>query len=144
MHHFVKFCRDRRLRTFLKVVQKNLQHTCLKRGRGGQRPFKQCLKKLHNWFGMASLNVMKVCCATGFSLRPRKKQACNQATTIIGIQQQKITEMIILCGNNKVRLSSLNEELIRKRGSYKTYRVSQKKWCIAISNSPVVLDVQIF
>ena len=24
------------------------------------------------------------------------------------------------------------------------YRVSQKKWCIAISNSPVVLDVQIF
>ena len=31
----VEFCRDRRLRTFLKVVQKNLQHTCLKRGRGG-------------------------------------------------------------------------------------------------------------
>ena len=55
-HYFVEFCRDRRLRTFLKVVQKNLQHTCLKRGRGGgQRPFKQCLKKLHNWFGMASL-----------------------------------------------------------------------------------------
>ena len=26
----------------------------------------------------------------------------------------------------------------------KSYRVSQKKWCIAISNSPVVLDVQIF
>ena len=24
------------------------------------------------------------------------------------------------------------------------YRVSQKKWCIAISNSPVVMDVQIF
>ena len=24
------------------------------------------------------------------------------------------------------------------------YRVSQKKWCIAISNIPVVLDVQIF
>ena len=24
------------------------------------------------------------------------------------------------------------------------YRVSPKKWCIAISNSPVVLDVQIF
>ena len=63
---------------------------------------------------------MKVCCATGFSLRPRKKQACNQATTIVGIWQQ-ITEMIILCGNNKVRLSSLNEELIRKKGFYKTY-----------------------
>ena len=57
---------------------------------------------------------MKVCCATGFSLRPRNKQACNQATTIVGIWQQ-ITEMIILCGNNKVRLSSLNEELIRKK-----------------------------
>ena len=63
---------------------------------------------------------MKVCCATGFSLRPRNKQACNQATTIVGIWQQ-ITEMIILCGNNKVRLSSLNEELIRKKGFYKTY-----------------------
>ena len=24
-------------------------------GGGGQGPFKQCLKKLHNWFGMASL-----------------------------------------------------------------------------------------
>ena len=24
------------------------------------------------------------------------------------------------------------------------YRASQKKWCIAISNSPVLLDVQIF
>ena len=57
-HYFVEFCRDRRLRTFLKVVQKNLQHTCLKRGRGGgQGPFKQCLKKLHNWFGMASLSM---------------------------------------------------------------------------------------
>ena len=33
MHYFVEFCRDRRLRTFLKVGQKNLQHTCSKRGR---------------------------------------------------------------------------------------------------------------
>ena len=31
-HYFVEFCCDRRLRTFLKVVQKNLQHTCSKRG----------------------------------------------------------------------------------------------------------------
>ena len=35
MHYFVEFCRDRRLRTFLKVIQKNLQHTCSKRGSGG-------------------------------------------------------------------------------------------------------------
>ena len=34
MHYFVEFCRDRRLRTFLKVVQTNLQHTCSKRGGG--------------------------------------------------------------------------------------------------------------
>ena len=27
-------------------------------GGGGQRPFKQCLKKLHNWLGMASLSQM--------------------------------------------------------------------------------------
>ena len=25
---------------------------------GGQRPFKQCLKKLHNWLVMASLNCL--------------------------------------------------------------------------------------
>ena len=53
-HYFVEFCRDRRLRTFVKVVQKNLQHRCSKRG-GGQRPFEQCKKTLHYWWERASL-----------------------------------------------------------------------------------------
>ena len=60
-HYFVEFCRDSRLRTFLEVVQKNLQHTCSKRGRGGggQGPFEQCSKKLHYWFRMASLTKLR-------------------------------------------------------------------------------------
>ena len=56
-HYFIEFCRDRRLRTFLKVVQKNLQHTCSKQGGGAQRPFEQCSKKLHYWYSKASLTV---------------------------------------------------------------------------------------
>ena len=31
-YNSVEFCRDRRFRTFLKVGQKKLQHTCSKRG----------------------------------------------------------------------------------------------------------------
>ena len=39
-HYFVEFCRDRRLRTFLKVVQKNCNIRV--QSKGGQRPFEQC------------------------------------------------------------------------------------------------------
>ena len=38
-HYFVDFNRDRRLRTFLKIVQKYLQHTCLNEGGGGGKGF---------------------------------------------------------------------------------------------------------
>ena len=39
----------------LKFLQKNSPHDVQTKGGGGQRPFEQCLKKLHFSFTMASL-----------------------------------------------------------------------------------------
>ena len=51
-------------------------------GGGGQRPFKQCLKKLHNWCGMASLtktdDFFGKCPMTGV-LDPQNRTAARNA-----------------------------------------------------------------
>ena len=59
-HYFVEFCRERRLRTFLKVVQKNLQHTCSKRGGGGQRPFEQQALLANDGFPYHSIIIIVI------------------------------------------------------------------------------------
>ena len=44
---YALFCRDRRLRTFLKVIKFFWQLTCSKRGGGGSKAVYKVKKKLH-------------------------------------------------------------------------------------------------
>ena len=77
-------------------------------GGGGQGPFKQCLKKLHNWFGMASLTLMGVMLVAAIKaethLKPAldpKKASTDETFTFKEINFQSLGQLSEISPTNK-------------------------------------------
>ena len=78
MSNFVEFCCDRRLRTFLKVRQKNCNIHVQNKGGGVKGRLNNVKKKLHFWYWMASLTSQLLSLQTLSKLAPEGPVRCKR------------------------------------------------------------------